>query len=96
MSKKNINYNYAFVFYDVNIKRCNKVFKICKKYLNHYQKSVFRGSITPSDIINFRKELNKIIDKKEDFICIVKLINGKVFGEEVLGNKESKSEDLIL
>ncbi len=96
MPKKNINYNYAFVFYDVNIKRCNKVFKICKKYLNHYQKSVFRGSITPSDIISFRKELNKIIDKKEDFICIVKLINGKVFGEEVLGNKESKSEDLIL
>lgn len=96
MSKKNINYNYAFVFYDVNVKRCNKVFKVCKKYLNHYQKSVFRGSITPSDIINFRRELNKIIDKKEDFICIVKLINGKVFGEEVLGNKESKSEDLIL
>ena len=30
-SKKQIHYNYAFVFYDVNEKRVQKVFKICKK-----------------------------------------------------------------
>ena len=40
---KNINYNYVFLFYDVGVKRVNKVFKKCKKYLNHWQKSVFRG-----------------------------------------------------
>lgn len=27
---KKISYNYAFVFYDVNEKRVQKVFKICK------------------------------------------------------------------
>lgn len=42
MAKK-INYNYAFVFYDVGEKRVQKVFKVCKKYLSHFQKSVFRG-----------------------------------------------------
>ena len=30
---KNINYNYVFLFYDVGVKRVNKVFKKCKKYL---------------------------------------------------------------
>ena len=30
--KKNINYNYVIVCYDVGEKRVNKVFKICKKY----------------------------------------------------------------
>ncbi|MEG2717526.1 MAG: CRISPR-associated endonuclease Cas2, partial [Eubacterium sp.] len=49
--RKNLNYNYAFVFYDINEKRVGKVFKICKKYLIHYQKSVFRGEITPSKLI---------------------------------------------
>ena len=44
-----ISYNYAFVFYDVNEKRVQKVFKICKKYLSHFQYSVFRGEITPSN-----------------------------------------------
>ena len=29
--EKNTNYNYAFVFYDVNEKKVQKVFKICKK-----------------------------------------------------------------
>ena len=94
---KKINYNYAFVFYDVGEKRVNKVFKICKKYLSHYQKSVFRGEITPSKIILLRKDLNRVIDKSEDFICIVKLLNDKVFGEEVLGEKANKTgEDLLI
>lgn len=92
-----INYNYAFVFYDVNEKRVQKVFKVCKKYLSHYQKSVFRGEITPAKIIKFRTELKKVIDEKEDFVCIVKMLNSGVFGEEVLGgNKMETGETLIL
>lgn len=94
---KNVNYNYAFVFYDVNEKRVNKVFKVCKKYLSHFQKSVFRGEMSPSKLINFRKDLNKVIDREEDFICIIKLMNGNVFGEEVIGeSKNSTGEDLII
>ena len=69
---KKMNYNYAFLFYDVNEKRVQKVFKICKKYLSHFQYSVFRGEITPSKLIELRTELNKTIDKEEDFICIKK------------------------
>ena len=94
---KNMNYNYAFVFYDVGEKRVNKVFKVCKKYLSHFQKSVFRGQITPSNMIIFKKDINKVIDKEEDFICIIKLINDKVFGEEVIGKEQnSTGEDLII
>lgn len=94
-NKKNFTYNYAFVFYDVNVKRVGKVFKICKKYLVHYQKSVFRGDITPSKLITLKNELKKIIIEDEDFVCIVKLMNGNVFDEEVMGNAAS-SEDLFL
>ena len=66
--KKKINYNYAFLFYDVKENRVNKVFKICKKYLSHYQKSVFRGEITPSNLIKLRKDIKNVIDETEDFI----------------------------
>lgn len=94
---KNLNYNYAFVFYDVKEQRVQKVFKVCKKYLSHFQKSVFRGEITPSKLILLRKDLNKVIDKTEDFICIVKLINGDVFGEEIIGIQSNNTgEDLII
>lgn len=95
--KKQLTYNDAFVFYDVNEKRVQKVFKICKKYLSHFQFSVFRGEITPSKLIELKTELNKIINKNEDFICIIKLMNDNVFGEEILGKRdEVTGEDLII
>lgn len=90
MAKK-LNYNYAFVFYDVNEKRVQKVFKICKKYLSHYQNSVFRGEITPSKLIGLKTDLKKVIQEDEDFICIIKLFNENVFGEEVLGKKDREN-----
>ena len=73
-SKKQLNYNYAFLFYDVGEKRVQKVFKVCKKYLTHFQKSVFRGEMTPSKFIELRRELNKVINKDEDFVCNMRCI----------------------
>ncbi len=96
-TKKNYNYNYAFVFYDVGEKRVNKVFKVCKKYLTHFQYSVFRGEITPADLINMKKEIKDIVNEDEDFICIIKLISGNVYGEEVIGKKRLEStEDIFI
>ena len=94
---KKINYNYVFVFYDVGGNRVQKVFKICKKFLSHFQFSVFRGEITPSKLIRLENELKSVIDDNEDFICIIKLINNNVFGEDILGRSDkSKCEDLII
>lgn len=92
-----MNYNYAFLFYDVNEKRVQKVFKICKKYLSHFQKSVFRGEVSPSKLMQLKKELKKIIDEDEDFVCIIKLMNDNVFGEEILGKGDVENgESLII
>lgn len=94
---KNLNYNYAFLFYDVKEKRVNKVFKVCKKYLSHFQKSVFRGEITSSKLMLLKKDLSRVIDKQEDFVCIIKLLNDNVYGEEILGSKQNDTgEDLII
>ena len=94
--KNNINYNYVFLFYDIKENRVNKVFKKCKKYLNHWQKSVFRGEITPSNIIKLENELKKIINKEQDFISIIKIVNAKQIGETNLGNIEKNTEDIFL
>ncbi|KNF08221.1 CRISPR-associated endoribonuclease Cas2 [Gottschalkia purinilytica] len=93
---KNYNYNYVFLFYDVSEKRVQKVFKICKKYLIHHQKSVFRGSISPSNLIKLRNELKRTILSSEDFISIIKLINKNSFDEETLGTDNKKSESLFI
>ena len=60
-------------------------------------KQAFRGDMTPSRFISLRAELKKVINEDEDFICIVKLKNDSVFGEEVLGNGgEPTGEDLMI
>lgn len=95
--KKQMNYNYAFVFYDVGEKRVQKVFKVCKKYLSHFQYSVFRGETTPSKLIQLKKDLNAVLNEEEDFVCIIKLMNDNVFGEEILGKPDRETgEQLIL
>ena len=93
---KQINYNYIFLFYDVKRERVNKVFKKCKKYLNHWQKSVFRGAILPSQIIELENELKKIINIEEDFISIIKVMNYKSIGETTLGKNYKNTEDIFL
>ncbi len=93
---KNMNYNYAFVFYDIKEKRVNRVFKVCKKYFKHHQKSVFRGNITPANLIKLKADLKKVINEKEDFISIIKMINDQSFDEETIGVNFEDCEALIL
>jgi len=102
MSKK-YNYNYAFVFYDIADKeskvgknRVTRVFKLCKKYFKHHQKSVFRGNITPANLIKFKNDIKKVIDEEMDYVSIIKLQSKAVFDEETLGNQEKDSESLFL
>ena len=90
--KKGYKFNYVFVMYDIadeeseaGKNRVARVFKVCKKYLNHHQKSVFKGEITPSRLLKMRKELLDVIDKELDAITIVKLPNASSFEEELIG-----------
>lgn len=84
---KDYNYNYVFVLYDVEEKRCQKVFKVCKKYLTHFQLSVFRGKITPSLLISLKTDLKKVINKETDSVVIIKLLSNRYFEEESIGKK---------
>lgn len=94
---KGKNYNYIFVFYDVNEKRVAKVFKTCKKYLTHHQKSVFRGAITTSKLLKLEGDLNSIIDIEEDFVTFIKLVGEHAYDETTLGtNPKQPDGELFL
>lgn len=97
------NHNYAFVFYDISDmeseagkNRVSRVFKICKKYFKHHQKSVFRGNITPANIIKFKSEIKKVIDEKIDFVSIIKLQTKASFDEEIIGHARQEAESIFL
>lgn len=82
---------FAIVVYDINVKRTAKVMKICKKYLEHVQKSVFEGSITESKLNRLKGELSRAIVKDEDSIMIYKFETLKYSSKEVIGLYKEKS-----
>ena len=96
--KKSMNHNYVFLFYDIADEfsdvgkyRVARVFKICKKYLKHHQKSIFRGNISPANQIKMQDELKKVIDKKLDFITVIKVLNSGSFEEQTLGTQKKET-----
>ena len=83
---------YIILVYDINKKRVSKVMKICRKYLYHVQNSVFEGTITPSKLELLKKQLQKVINTKEDKICIYHLGSLKYIRKEEIGKIRNISE----
>lgn len=87
MKKKNNKQKiyYVYLVYDISNDKNNKVFKICKQYLNHIQLFVFNGEITPSKLLELKLKLAKIIDKTTDSILILEFRNKNDVIQEKLG-----------
>jgi len=86
---------FVILVYDIKEKRVAKVLKVCRKYLNWVQNSVFEGEITKAKLIKLKAELSKIIKKDEDSILFYKFRTLKYYEREVMG-KEKQSPDNIL
>ena len=76
---------FVIVTYDVNVKRNNKVLKICRKYLIHVQKSVFEGNITEAKLRKLKSELKRTTKTDEDSVIIYRIDSLKYSSKEVLG-----------
>lgn len=76
---------YVILTYDVRQKRVAKVYKVCKRYLNHIQRSVFEGNISELKLNNLKKELSSLISPRLDSIIIYRLDSVKYVCKEQLG-----------
>lgn len=90
------NYSYVILVYDIGEKRVGKVYKIVKKFLVPFQKSVFRGEITPSNLVRLRDELRKVINDEVDFIALFKMTGDYAFDEEIIGVRLHNQESMLL
>ncbi|SHH57650.1 CRISPR-associated endonuclease Cas2 [Thermosipho atlanticus] len=90
---------YVILIYDINTEKnqkvLSKVFKICKKYLFHVQKSVFEGELTKSQLFKLKKELENTIRKDVDSIIIFKSRNEKWLSKDFLGKSETSTDNLL-
>jgi len=82
---------FIILSYDINRKRVGKVMKTCRKYLAHVHKSVFEGRLTEVELKRLKKELEKIINKDEDSVCIYQMESMRYTMKEQIGIVEQFS-----
>lgn len=76
---------FTMLSYDIKVKRVGKAKKICRKYLNHVQKSVFDGAITEGQLKRLKNELQQLVVPEEDTVCIYYLASSKYAGKKQIG-----------
>lgn len=86
---------YVILVYDFSEKRVSKMLKLCRKYLNWVQNSVFEGEISEAKL----KELLLICDsfmiRDEDSIIIFSGNSKNVLNKRIVG-KERANIDIFL
>lgn len=86
---------YVILVYDIKEERVGRVLKICRKYLNWVQNSVFEGEITGAKLVKLKTELRKIINPEEDSVIIYRFRSLLYSSRETMGIKKG-GEELII
>ena len=85
---------YVIFVYDFGEKRVSKMLRLCRRYLNWIQNSVFEGELTPATYKKLTKELEKIITD-DDHVAIYYSYNSKMIKKQEIGKSIDKTRFII-
>ena len=86
---------YIIAVYDVNKKRVAKMLKLCRRYLNWIQNSVFEGEITEVKLMELKQQALEIMDEEDDSLIIFKTRQEKWLDKEIVGKEKQSLENII-
>ncbi|GAD07603.1 CRISPR-associated endoribonuclease Cas2 [Porphyromonas crevioricanis] len=86
---------YIILVYDIGEKRVGKMLKLCRKYLNWIQNSIFEGEISEVKLLELKGLAQKLMDKREDSLIIFASRQERWLEKEIIG-KERCSTDVFL
>lgn len=81
---------YVILVYDIGDKRVGKMLKLCRKYLNWIQNSVFEGELSPSKLKALKNEASLIIDQEVDSIIIFSSDTTHYLDKQIIGVEKSE------
>jgi CRISPR-associated protein Cas2 len=86
---------YVILVYDIEEKRVGKMLKLCRKYLNWIQNSVFEGEVTEVKLKELKLKAKNIMDEKTDSLIIFASRAEKWLEKEIIGKERSSIDNFI-
>ncbi|WP_373734854.1 CRISPR-associated endonuclease Cas2 [Bacteroides heparinolyticus] len=86
---------YVIVVYDVSEKRVAKMLKLCRRYFNWIQNSVFEGEISDVKLIEFKASASHLMNGEEDSIIIFSSRQHRWLEKEIIGREKASIENFL-
>ncbi len=83
---------FVILYYDVGEKRCAKMLKICRKYLQWVQNSVFEGEISIAGLEKLKYEIGEIIKPQEGDSVIIYTFRTKRYTDRIVLGIDKKDD----
>ncbi len=86
---------YVILVYDIEEKRVAKMLKLCRRYLNWIQNSVFEGEITSVKLKELVHEARQIMKEDKDSLIIFKSREEKWLEKMIVGKEKNKLDNVL-
>ncbi len=86
---------YIILVYDVGEKRVGKVLKLCRKYVNWIQNSVFEGEITEVKLKELIYRAKGIMDEEVDSLIIFSSRDHQWLNKQIVGHERSGLDHIL-
>ncbi|MFW0884765.1 CRISPR-associated endonuclease Cas2 [Candidatus Acidulodesulfobacterium sp. H_13] len=83
---------FVILYYDVGEKRCGKMLKTCRKYLQWVQNSVFEGEISTAKYEKLIYEIKRIIKDEEGDSIVTYLFRTTKYTKRLVYGKDKKAD----
>lgn len=86
---------YVILVYDLGELRVSRMLKLCRKYLNWVQNSVFEGEITEVKLKELLSKARTIMDLNYDSILVFKSRDQQWLEKQVIGVERNKIDTFL-
>jgi CRISPR-associated protein Cas2 len=86
---------YVILVYDVDTKRVGKMLKLCRRYLNWIQNSVFEGELTEVKLKELIIEAKEIMKIESDSLIIFSSRQDKWLEKQVIGKEKNEIDNML-
>lgn len=86
---------YVILVYDIGQKRVGKMLRLCRRYLNWIQNSVFEGEMTEVQLQELLHEAGRIMKQDEDSLILFKNRDQKWLDKQIVGVERQSIDNFL-